>query len=177
MRKTTNLDRLTFNPIEVTGERIARAAMRYIGSSYSIVNPPYHPENPPKSANCYGLLLFAAIDLGLLYDDFPPNLDHNIFGQGQAQTLWDIIDLNFVEVPKSEMKVGDLLLLVYGDTHPKNRREHHVALVAPAKVGFQHEGYSWLVDSINPNGVRHVVIDALMQQRITSVRRLKSLME
>lgn len=173
----------------ITGQQIADAAKGYKGLKY-VLGSTAIARSPTGIVtgytNCYGLLLQIAKDLSLLPGSFDVNLPPQLYGQSQAKSLLEILDLNFDKV--SDMAVGDIILMAYKDVDPKLNEPHHVGVVVESKEngfnidvsrsgigdGFAKTYYVEIIHAIRPNGVVQQRLDALMAERITSIWRIKN---
>lgn len=171
----------------ITGQQIADAAKGYKGLKY-VLGSTAIARSPTGIVtgytNCYGLLLQIAKDLSLLPGNFDVNLPPQLYGQSQAKSLLQILDLNFDKV--SDMAVGDIILMAYKDVDPKLNEPHHVGVVVESTPLYTEK--MWHVDeitsdshyryeiihAIRPNGVVQQRLDALMAERVTGVWRIKS---
>lgn len=162
---------LVFNPVDVTRSQICAAAKEFIGMEYSANTNVATRDESGKwrgSCNCYGVLLLAARECGLIDADFDLGLPPALWGQRQAKTLWEIIHANCEEVEPDVMMAGDVLLFRYRDANPTLKEPHHVGMIiSDFPPMLLHAGQA-------AGRVYTCNIDELFLQRIESVWSLKN---
>lgn len=128
-----NDDLLHFNDVRVTRSDLVAAAMGFVGLPYNEgTNLAFREpgERWQGYANCFGVLLLAARECGLLHPELPLDLAPATFGgQAVAKTLLKIMEYNFDEVSFSATGRGDILMLRYRDVNPQLNEPHHVAML------------------------------------------------
>ena len=174
-----------FLPVQLHRGQFSGAAMRYIGLDYSEVNHVEVDANctPRGTLNCYGVLLLALRDCGLLPDDFDLNLAPSRFGgQRPAKTLWHILHENFDEVPKTKLdgtpnlEMDDVLLFRWLDVNNHLHEPHHVAQHLGASA---HDPYGQMIHALEwesggGNSVFAQRLSELDWRRLDTVHRLKA---
>jgi cell wall-associated NlpC family hydrolase len=122
--------------------------------------------------NCFGVLLLAAREAGLLPADFDVNLSPERFGQSVAKSVMQILYLNFEHAPKTDLQPGDVMLFRWKDCDHRRTEPHHVALfISPAIP------YGAMVHALDTTpgggGVFWQRMSELEWQRLEQVWRLK----
>lgn len=163
---------LLFLPVTVTRTQLVECVLSFEGLPYRVNSScAVKDENGEwvGHANCFGVLLLAARELGLLPATFNVDLPPAIWGQKKEKTLWEIIHYNFDKVKRPDMAPGDVVLMQYKDVDPSRNEPHHVLMcVAPGKIFHASDAL----------GRCYVcLLDPLFEARIDSVWRLRNLKE
>lgn len=173
MKPTQKL--LTFAPKKLARVEIVAHALLFEGALYARASTWIDPDdaNPPGGRyNCFGLLLSIARHAELWEGD--PNLPPSNYGdQSQTKTFVELLDYNFVKVPKDNLKPGDVLLLRYFDTDIRHEEIHHVGMVTRAP-SFMKRG-QWIHASQNKGKVVIDDICELTYERIQVAYNLNNL--
>lgn len=175
-------DDLKFRDVAVTREELVAAVKKYNGLQYR-ASGSWVSCDPSGNlggwCNCYGVLLLAARDVGLVPADFDVNLSPARWGQAEAKTLWEIINQNFTQVAtvaeSVTMCAGDVLLMRYRDVDPRLNEPHHVGMCVEESTWGRP---SKLLHA--SQGTGRVVIcdlDRLFEQRIAGVWSLNNFTE
>lgn len=172
---------LQFNSVTVSRAQLVAAVRRYEGLEYS---PDVTQVRVLASgevsgcANCFGVLLLAARDLGMLAPDFDVNVAPGAGGVRRARILRRLLELNFDLVPRESLRSADVLLCLHRDVDPRLNEAHHVAMCVSSEPAPRGSMFHALNNGGGVVGKTFVQrIDALTWERIAEVHRLKGIVD